>query len=243
MLLLLKEEENKLIFASNFMKKSFTLVFLQFFSIIAFAQSQSDSNYSIGIKLFAVEEQPKLLNEVRSHSMFYTSGLNGLMLKIHDNQISYRFSAYYFKKDDYKFTNECSNCETVQGKYNSLDLKIGFEKSLIYSRLQPIYGMDMGFKRVAFDGKSTDKNSSMFFYNVNIEKNAITFNPFVGLKYNLLRNLTLSAEAGFDFIYTTDKETKTQMSNALISSNNFNRWQYNSRPLAQLSLQYNFGRD
>ncbi len=225
------------------MKKLLPLLIFQLFAVASFAQSQSDSNYSIGIKLLAVDEQPKLLNEVRDNSKFYTSGLNGVMLKINDNQISYRFSAYTFKENDYSFTNGCTNCETVNGKYNSLDLKIGFERSLIYSRLQPFYGMDLGYKRANFDGTASDKTTSNFLYNVNIEKNAATVNPFIGLKYNVLRALTISAEAGFDFIRTSDKEIKTQENNTLISSNNFIRFQYNSRPLAQLSLQYNFGRD
>nr|WP_294897732.1 hypothetical protein [uncultured Pedobacter sp.] len=225
------------------MKKVLPFLFFQLCAIAVFAQSQSDSNYSIGLKLLSIDEQPKLLNEVRDNSKFHTSGLNGLMLKINDNQISYRFSVYGFKKGDYSFTNQCSNCEIVTGKYNSLDLKVGFERSLIYSNLQPVYGMDMGYKRVNFDGKSNDKTTSGFLYNVNIEKNAIAFSPFIGLKYNVIRALTLSAEAGFDFINTSDKEIKTQANNTLISSNTFNRWQYNSKPLARLSLQFNFGRD
>ncbi len=225
------------------MKKILFVTIIQLLAIAVFAQSQSDSNYSLGIKLLAVDEQPKLLNEVRNNSKFYTSGLNGLMLKINDNQISYRFSVYTFKENSYSFTNECTNCETVSGKYNSLDLKIGFERSLIYSRLQPFYGADLGFKRANFDGSSADMSTSLLLYTVNIQKNAITVNPFIGLKYNIVRSLTISAEAGFDFIRTSDKEIKTDANNILISSNNFNRFQYNSRPLAQLSLQYNFGTD
>lgn len=225
------------------MRKLLLLFIIQLTAIAVFAQSQSDSNYSIGIKLLAIDEQPKLLNEVRDNSTFYISGLNGLMLKINDNQISYRFSAYTFKKNDYSFKNECSNCQIVNGDYNSLALKIGFERSLIYSKLQPFYGADLGFKRVAFDGQSTDQTTGAFLYNVNIEKNAATINPFIGIKYNIVRTITISAEAGFDFIRTSDKEIKTQANNTLISSNNFNRFQYNSRPLAQLSLQFNFGRD
>ncbi|HET8827863.1 MAG TPA: hypothetical protein VFM79_00915 [Pelobium sp.] len=226
------------------MKKLLPLIlFFQLTTVAVFAQSQSDSNYSIGLKLLSVDEQPKLLNEVRGNSNFYLSGLNGLMFKVNDNQISYRFSAYTFEKDDYSFANECLDCEAVQGEYNSLDLKIGFERSLIYSRVQPIYGMDMGFKRVNFNGTATDQASGSYIYDVNIEKNGISFNPFIGVKFNFVRSLTLSAEAGFDFIYTSDKETKTGVSNTRISNSSFNRWQYNSRPLAQLSLQYNFGKD
>ncbi len=225
------------------MKKLSLLIFLLAFTITGFAQSQSDSNYSIGLNLLSIDEQPKLLNEVRDNGKFYASGLNGLILKINDNQISYRFSAQTFKKTDYSFTNECSNCEITKGKYNSLALKVGFERSISYTRLQPFYGLDLGFKKANFDGSSQDKSTSTFLYNVNIEKNAITANPFIGLKFNIIKALTLSAEAGFDFIKTYDKETKTSANNTLISNNNFDRWQYNSRPLAQLSLQFNFGSD
>lgn len=224
------------------MKKIIALVLFPFLASVGFAQSQSDSNYSIGLKLFAVEEQPKLLNEVRDNSTFYTSGLNGLMLKVNDNQISYRFSGAFFSKADYSYINECSNCEIVKGKYNSLDLKIGFERSLIYSRIQPIYGIDLGYKKVNFEGTSNDQSTSNTLYDVNIEKNGVAFTPFIGLKFNILRSLTVSGEAGFDFIYTNDKETKTK-GNMIVSNSNFNRWQYNSKPLAQLSLQFNFGKD
>ncbi len=225
------------------MRKLIPFIFLQLFALATFAQSQSDSNYSLGLKLLAVDEQPKLLNEIRDNSKFHTSGLNGLMLKINDNQISYRFSVAAFDENDYSFNNECSNCEIVNGKYHSLNISVGFERSLIYSRLQPFYGADLGFKKVSFDGAASDKSTSTFRYNTNIEKNGATFNPFIGLKYNIFTCLTIAAEAGFDFIYTQDKEIKTQSDNTLISVNNFNRWQYNSRPLAQLTIQFNFGKD
>ncbi|MFC5282614.1 hypothetical protein [Pedobacter alpinus] len=225
------------------MKKLLPIIFFQLFAIACLAQSQSDSQYSIGFKLLAIEEQPKLLNEVRANSKFYTTGLNGLMLKINDNQISYRFLISTFKEDDYSFKNECLDCEIVNGEYKSLDLKMGFERSLIYSKFQPFYGADLGYKRTTFIGVSNDNNSGTFNYDTNIEKNGASLTPFIGVKYNFVRSLTLSAEAGFDFIYTTDKEIKTTNANTNISVNNFTRWQYNSRPLAQLSLQFNFGRD
>lgn len=225
------------------MKKSVLTFLFHVLAIAGFAQSQSDSNYSLGIKLLSVDEQPKLLNEVRDNSKYYTNGFNGLMLKINDNQISYRFQGNVFNKKGYQFTNSCSNCEIVTGDYKSLDLKIGFERSLIYSKLQPFYGFDIGYKSVNFSGVSTDKNNGSYNYNADIEKNGVGLSPFLGLKYNFIRALTLSAEAGFDFIYTSDKEVKSDQNNNDISVSNFNRWQYNARPLALLSLQYNFGRD
>lgn len=226
------------------MKKLLPFILFQLLATICLAQSQSDSNYSFGVKLLSIDEQPKLLNEIRGGSSnFYTSGLNGLVLKVNDNQISYRFSGFVFKKDDYSFTNQCSNCEFIKGNYTSLDLRIGFEKSLTYSKLQPFYGADLGFKQVSFDGASASKITQAYMYSVDIEKNGGVFNPFIGIKYNVIRALTLSAEAGFDFIYTYDKETKTDANNTLISLSNYKRWQYSAKPLASLSLQFNFGRN
>ncbi|WP_442794726.1 hypothetical protein [Pelobium manganitolerans] len=225
------------------MRKLFIIIFFVTVSIGASAQSQSNSTYSIGLKMFALEEQPKLLNEVRNNTKYYSSALNGLMLKINDNQISYRFAAYTFKEKDYTFRNQCSTCEIVSGNYNSLDIKIGFERSIIYSRLQPYYGLELGYKNVEFGGVSADANSKAPIYNVNIEKNGVTLNPFLGLKLNVINAITIGAEAGFDIIRTHDKETKTQLNSTLISNSNFDRWQYASRPLARLSLQFNFGRD
>jgi hypothetical protein len=225
------------------MKKTLLIIMTLAISKIAFSQSQSDFNYSLGIRALTIQEYPKLLNEVRDGSVFYTSGFNGLIAKVNDNQISYRFQVSNVKKDNYSFKNECATCEIVTGNYKDFDLKIGFERSLIYSKLQPFYGLDLGFKRVNFEGKSRDAKINTFLYNANIEKNGAVIYPFFGLKYNIIPVITISAEAGLDIIYTHDKEIKSDNTNSPPSVNNFTRWQFNSKPLGLLSLQYNFGRD
>jgi len=224
------------------MKKLFVALLL-IISIKSFAQSQNDFNYAVGIKLLAIEEFPKLLNEVREKTAFQNTSLNGLMLKINDNQISYRFQAYNSKIDNYTFTNECATCEEVAGVYKSFDFKIGFARSLIYSKLQPFYGFDLGFKRARFDGKSNDVNTNAFLYNTSIEKNGALIYGFFGLKYSIIPQVTLSAEAGLDYIYTYDKEIKSSNSNLVISQNKFDRVQFTTKPLGLLSLQFNFGQD
>jgi hypothetical protein len=225
------------------MKKTLLIIMTLAISKIAFSQSQSDFNYSIGIRVLTIQEYPKLLNEVRNGSNFYTSGFNGLIAKVNDNQISYRFQVSNFKEDNYSFKNECATCEIVTGNYKDFDLKIGFERSLIYSKLQPFYGIDLGYKRANFQGKSNNAKNNTFMYNANIEKNGGLIYPFFGLKYNIISAITISAEAGIDFIYTHDKEIKSDNTNSPPSVNNFTRWQFNTKPLGLLSLQYNFGRD
>lgn len=226
------------------MKNLFYILFIIIASTtVASAQSQSEYNYSLGIRALTIEEFPKLLNEVRNSSNFYTSGLNGLIFKINDNQISYRFQVSNLKKEDYSVKNECETCEILDGKYESFDIKLGFERSIVYSRLQPFYGIDLGFKRANFDGKSSDASTNAFLYNANIEKNGGLIYPFFGLKFNLFSELTISAESGIDFLYTHDKEIKSSNTNTPTSVNNFSRWQFNTKPLGMLSLQFNFGKD
>ncbi|OAQ40586.1 hypothetical protein A5893_06480 [Pedobacter psychrophilus] len=225
------------------MKKTLLLITLLAISKITFCQSQSDFNYSIGISALTIQEYPKLLNEVRNGNIFYTSGFNGITAKVNDNQISYRFQVSNVKEDNYSFKNECENCEVVIGDYKSFDLKMGFERSLIYSKIQPFYGIDLGYKRANFDGKSNNANNNTFLYNANIEKNGGLIYPFLGVKYNVIPAITISAETGIDFIYTHDKEIKSDNTNAPTSVNNFSRWQFNTKPLGLLSLQFNFGRD
>lgn len=224
------------------MKKLFTIVFIAV-GLHSFAQSQNDYSYSIGIKALAIEEFPKLLNEVRTKIPYNTTAFDGVMIKIIDNQISYRIQVISGKTNDYNFTNECSTCETVTGIYKSFDVKLGFERSIVYTKLQPFYGFDLGFKRARFDGKSQDKNTNTFLYNAAIEKNGGSINSFLGLKYSIIPQLTISAEAGIDYIYTYDKEVKSSNANAVLSQNKFDRWQFTTKPLGLLSLQFNFGRD
>jgi hypothetical protein len=224
------------------MKNIFTILLIAI-SFGSFGQSQNDFNYAFGIKAYSVEEYPKLLNEVRKNTNYQSTAFDGFMLKIIDNQISYRIQVLNSKKSDYSFTNECATCEDVVGVYKSIDFKLGFERSIVYTKLQPFYGFDLGFKRARFDGVAKDKNSNSFLYNAEIEKNGGSINGFLGLKYSIIPQLTISAEAGIDYIYSYDKEIKSTNTNVVLSQNKFDRWQFTTKPLGLLSLQFNFGRD
>jgi hypothetical protein len=224
------------------MKNIFTFLLIAI-SFRSFGQSQNDFNFSIGIKALAVEEYPKLLNEVRKNINYSTTAFDGIMLKVIDNQLSYRIQVVSSEKSDYTFDNECATCEEVTGQYKSFDVKLGFERSIVYTKLQPFYGFDLGFKRARFDGQSREKNNNAFLYNAEIEKNGGSINGFLGLKYSIIPQLTISAEAGIDYIYSYDKEIKSTNTNVILSQNKFDRWQFTTKPLGLLSLQFNFGRD
>lgn len=223
------------------MKKFYLYIILQFFILISAAQSQSDSNYSFGIRLYSVEELPKLLNEVKDHSNYQNFSFNGLIFKVNDNQISYRFLINTLKKDNYSFKNECIDCETVKGNYDEVNFRIGFERNITYSRLQPFYGIDLGYKEAKFNGMANDAKTNAFMYNVSVQKNGANFYPFIGLKFNVIRSFTISAESGVDFLYGYEKEIKSSNTNVIISSTGFNRSRFATKPLGMLSVQYNFG--
>ena len=223
------------------MRKFYLYFLFQFFILFAVAQSQSDFNYSFGIKLFSVEAIPKMMNEVREHTNYQTPSFNGLVFKVNDNQISYRFQINKLNEDNYSFKNECATCEIVTGNYDELNFKIGFERNITYSRLQPFYGIDLGYVEAKFNGVSKDFKSNAFLYNANIQKNGVLVYTFIGLKFNVIKYLTLSAESGIDFIYNFEKEIKSNNTNAVISSSSFRRSRFVNKPLGMLSLQFNFG--
>lgn len=223
------------------MKKLLLSAILIAICFLSKAQSQNDYTYSLGVKLLSVGEFPKLLNEIRSSENYRSSTFNGLIFKVNDNQISYRLVVSKYDNEDYSFMNLCNNCETISGKYKDFDVKFGFEKSLIYGIIQPMYGVDLGFKKVTFDGDSYSESSPSASYNAIIEKNGGFIYPFLGLKANIFKaRLTMSAEAGLNMLYTHDKETKTSYSDNSTSLSNFKRWGFYSQPLGLLSLQYNF---
>ena len=104
----------------------------------------TDYWYTIAVRAYAYEQFPQLLNQPSGQS-YHPSYLNGLLFKINDNQISYRLQAAHYR-DDIAFDNECEGClPQVKGKLRNTVIKVGVEKSVNYSRVQPYFGGDLGF--------------------------------------------------------------------------------------------------
>ncbi len=222
------------------MKRVFTIIFfLTIITKVGFSQSQNNYSYSAGFNLFSYGEYPKLLNEVRSSDNYRSAFINGLIFKFNDNQISYRILGSRYTNDDYSFKNICKDCETVNGKFKQFTAKFGFERNIIYGTVQPFYGLDLGFKKTSFSGISSDQANAAL-YNVEIQKNGGVIYPFLGVKVNLINSqLTFSAEAGIDMLYSHDKETKTTAGSVTID--NYKRWGFYNQPVGMLGLQFNFG--
>lgn len=223
------------------MKRLLTFFCTLFFSCSAFSQSQNDYSYSIGFKLFGYGEYPKLMNEARGADNYRSSSFNSFLFKFNDNQISYRIVGTKYSNDDFTFNNVCKDCEVVKGQYKDFSVKIGFERNLLYGPIQPYYGLDMGFRKINFDGTSVE-TATNFTTDIAVEKNGMIIYPMIGFKVNLIKSrLTFAAEMGMDILYSHDKETRTDNANNIINLANFRRWGFYNQPLGQVTVQFNFG--
>lgn len=198
----------------------------------------TDFWYTIAVRAYAHEQFPQLLNQPAGQP-FQTSYLNGLLFKINDNQISYRLQAAHFN-DKITFDNECEGClPKVTGKFRNTAFKVGVEKSVSYSRVQPYLGADLGFMVQKLSTKGYG-NATVFAED---NKNAALISPFIGVKLYLISRLAIGAEANFNIAYTYQKVNNYEddsFSNAPNQTKRY-RWEYFFSPVAAVTLQYSFG--
>lgn len=206
-------------------------------------KTQKLYSYTIGIKAFGYEELPKILNQVDAET-FKTQYLSGLILKINDNQISYRISGNFFS-DRITFKNECAECEEVEGRLSDNALRLGFERNFMYSTVQPYFGFDLGFRRNIFKGNARGiQNSGYPPYDVKTQKNGFSLAPLFGLKFNVANHFTIAAESSLDLLYTYEKQEKTYIGenfNRTPTFADYTKWEFLFKPVGMLTLQYNFG--
>lgn len=207
--------------------------------------SASDYMYTVSIRSFAMEQFPQLLNQPIPGDL-HTSYLNGLMFKFNDNQISYRISGTFFNKKDVSLDNVHNEMSTrASGRLQNIAIKLGFEKNITYTRLQPYFGFDIGYMGQKYEGKTYPQVSS--YANVASEdvldrKNSILLSGFIGLKFNIVPCLSLAAEANANGAHSFQK---TDYSNSTGEGLQFrqdkgNKWEYFLSPLGMLSLQFHF---
>jgi len=198
----------------------------------------TDYWYTVAIRAYAYEQFPLLLNQP-SGQPYHSSYLNGLLFKINDNQISYRLQAAHFR-NDITFDNECEGClPQVTGKLSNTAIKVGLEKSVNYSRVQPYFGGDLGFMFQQLNTRGFG-NATVFSEDT---KNALLFSPFVGAKVYVVPRVAVGVEANFNIAYTYQKvNSYTDDSSAGIPSQvRRYRWEYFFAPVAAITLQYSFG--
>ncbi|MFC3196862.1 hypothetical protein ACFOET_04470 [Parapedobacter deserti] len=198
----------------------------------------TDYWYTVALRVYAHEQFPQLLNQP-SAQPYRNSYLNGIMLKINDNQISYRLQAAHFN-GDVSFDYECEGCgPVVNGKFRNTALKVGAEKSVSYSRFQPYFGGDIGFMIQRFFTKGYE-NTAVFAED---NKNAALFSPFIGLKLYVAPRVAIGAEANFNMAYTYQKVNNyaDDSFTGVPDQTKRYRWEYFFAPVAAVTLQYSFG--
>jgi hypothetical protein len=197
--------------------------------------------YSVGVKLFTIDQFPKILNDENSAD-FKELYLNSVFFKFNDNQINYRFTGSYYK-DNITFNNECIDCEIVTGELTDFTIKTGFEKVLSYSTIQPYFGFDIGFRKNRFKGTTMDAQVSTFSapYDIIAEKNGGVLSPVLGLNLNLVNHFTIGLETSMDVLFNYERQEKTSKEDSRMQTfKKDNNWEFLLRPVA-VSLQYNFG--
>ncbi|PST82152.1 hypothetical protein C7T94_15220 [Pedobacter yulinensis] len=204
----------------------------------SYAQTGSDFNYSIGLRAFSIMQMPKILNEVENDK-FTKLYVHGGMFKFNDNQISYRLSGSYYRGDK-TFNNNCVNCQVSEGKVEDYVFKVGFEKNFNYSRIQPYFGFDLGFRSNKYSGMLSNTNpaamaSSLYIPPSTVQsmKDGLILAPLVGVKINVIDQLSIFAESNLDVYYSYERQDiVAQDANNTQSVNRFRKWEYLVNPVS-----------
>ncbi|RZL45279.1 MAG: hypothetical protein EOP00_17800 [Pedobacter sp.] len=215
------------------MKKLLLGIFCLCFAFSAFAQMDGNYNYSIGVRGYSNLQLPKILNQVNSKNYIDAYG-NGILVKFNDNQLSYRISGNYLRKN-ISFANQCETCEIANGKVTDYSFKVGFEKSINYARVQPYFGTDLGFRSSNFNGGVNNANplSVRQPHNVNTDKNGFVVAPLIGIKFNPIKQVSIFAETSMDFYYSYERQETIQHDVANTRTfAKYNKWEFLINPIS-----------
>lgn len=210
------------------MKKLLVLLSVLIISHAAYAQMDGTYNNSVGLQVFGVSQVPKIFNE-STKEKYINTYFSGAMIKFNDNQISYRISGNYFNKDI-----SFNDIDATKGKMTDYAFKVGFEKNFNYSRIQPYFLMDLGYRSNTFDGTINTTT------NANISKSGVLLAPGFGLKLNVQKAITLFAEANLEFYYFQGKDDTSVQGSDVHTTSKYYRSQFLLNPITA-GLQFHFG--
>ncbi|MDQ0969193.1 hypothetical protein QFZ20_004596 [Flavobacterium sp. W4I14] len=220
----------------NIMNRILLVLSLLSISSALKAQSASDYNYSVGIKAFSTMQMPKILNQTSAQDYINTYG-NGIMVKFNDNQISYRIHGNYFK-DAIKFDH---NYETANGTVTDYSFKIGFEKNFTYSRVQPYFAFDLGYRSNRFTGQLQPNAAAVINRNADVSKSGLVVSPVIGLKVSIIPQLLLFAESNLDFYFSYERQDISDPNGASRTVNTYNKLESLLNPISA-GLQFQISR-
>jgi len=227
------------------MKKCLLSALLFLLGNAAFSQTSGDYNYSIAVRGYSLMQMPKVLNQ-RNSEKFREAAFSGGILKFNDNQISYRLGGNYFKKN-VQIVNNCLNCEEANGKMTDYSFKIGFEKNINFSIIQPYFGFDIGYRNNKFVGMLSTKSSRDALAvaivpgpdGVETSKSGFTASPILGIKVNPMPQITLFVESNLEFFYSYERQ-ETAGPDQARTFKKFNKSEFLMNPVS-IGLQINLG--
>jgi len=224
--------------------KQTLLSLLLIFILAVHAFSQANSTYSIGLNAFSMMQLPRISNQ--DPLKYITTNFNGGIFKINDRQISYHLSGS-FVNQFVEFKDDCTNCELGKGKVTDYQVKLGFEKSLNYSRIQPYISFDVGYRYNRFNGIQDYINLQRTIAAVSqleTVKNGLTLSPSLGLRITPIDLISIFAEGSFEFYYS-NLHTKliAKDLSATVTQNSENKKEFLFTPLTvgvQIHLGYKY---
>jgi hypothetical protein len=187
--------------------KKFYLVLLAleivFFSSL-FGQENEDNKNHIGINLFAI----RFISEDYASTGYKNCLFNGIYFKhdIKDLTIRYFLSYNAFNKDYIQSPNIFDGMNRYN-KYSLFTIGSGIQKNLNYKKNCFFYGLDIfsDFSKIHTHvvGGIAGINDYYNYYHL-----WLGIRPFVGLKYQIVRQMSISIESNYNLAYrilNTDK--------------------------------------
>jgi len=221
--------------------KILLFIFCSLFSLNAFPQLNGNYNYSFAITGYRVFQNPKIFEQ--DPQKYINSVASGAMIKINDNQVSYRLSGSFLQKS-VNFKNNCENCQLANGKITDYTFKIGFEKSFNYSWIQPYFAFDMGYRYNNFKGKMntiTNQRLISLVSQVADTKTGLNITPVLGVKLNPAERISIFAESNVElYLLHNRQETLTQNSLGSNNLNSFSKGTILINPVS-IGIQYHLG--
>ncbi|MBB5634640.1 hypothetical protein HDE68_000525 [Pedobacter cryoconitis] len=215
-----------------------TCLFL-FLSLHAF--SQANSIYSLGLSAFSILQLPRIADQ--NPLKYIHTSINGGIFKIDDRQINYRLSGRFLNQS-IDFQNDCNNCNIDQGKVTDYEVKLGFEKSISYSWIQPYFAFDIGYRYNRFQGIQNTVNLQRVTASVSqleTTKSGLVLVPSLGIRITPIEMLSLFAEGSLEFYYSSlHTRLITQNSSALMTENSEAKKEFLFSPLT-VGIQIHLG--
>lgn len=215
--------------------------FFMFLSTNTFSQVNPKYNFTISLIGFSSLELPRIADQ--DQQKYVTNYFSGALLKLNDNQISYRLSGNFIH-NNINFQSDCTNCNLDNGRVTDYNISIGFEKNLNYARVQPYFAFDAGYRYNCFSGIQNSINLQRMIYAteaLETIKDGFTAAPAFGIKINPIDEISIFAEGGFQYcISYLHTQTISQDLSATLTQTTGHKQEILFKPIT-IGIQFHLG--